>query len=175
MRYFIIDVDKRYTDAPTIINWYNKINIDNIKNGIYYNISKRTLLPLRANENIVFIDIIVKPTFLISDKLRKIFEIYDKYLKFKQVALLDSKNEKVELYHIPTIKSVDCLNEKTKFNRDKSIITECYIDYDKVKDLSIFHIKGIKTEYTVIRLDLLESILRRGARGISIKEINLVY
>ena len=48
------------------------------------------------------------------------------------------------------------------------------LDYDKIKDYSLFQISGVKNIYTVIRLDLLESILRRGGRGIAISPVELV-
>ena len=174
MQYFIIEGDKRYVDGPNIINWYEKIDIRNINKDNSYKLPKRIVLKVSPNKNIIFTDIITKPFLLVSDKFKKIIQIYEPRIIYKQVALLDQENEKTELYHLPILPKVECLNVKSRFNQDRSIIKEAALDYDKIKDYSLFQISGVKSIYTVIRLDLLESILRRGGRGIAISEVELV-
>lgn len=174
MQYFIIECDERYVDSPNIINWFMKIDIRNINKDNSYKLSKRMVLKVTPNKNITFTDIITKPFLLVSNNFKKIIDIYEPKIIYKQVALLDQENEKTELYHLPILPKVECLNIKSRFNQDRSIIKEAVLDYDKIKEYSLFQISGIKNIYTVIRLDLLESILRRGGSGIAISAVELV-
>ncbi|MGL5085558.1 MAG: hypothetical protein ACRC68_07540, partial [Clostridium sp.] len=90
-----------------------------------------------------------------------------------QMVLLDAENGKSELYYLPALDRVDCLLEESKLNLDRSIIEKAVLDYEKIKDLSIFQIDNINSFYTVVRLDILESFLRRGAKGITIIPVEL--
>lgn len=45
------------------------------------------------------------------------------------------------------------------------------MDYEKIKDYSLFQLDNVKGTHIVIRLDLLESALRRKMIGLCIREV----
>lgn len=173
MDYFIITQDKRYTDAPNIINWFDKIDVKNICPARSYYLPKRLLLEIRNNPEVVFTDIVSFPFFLVSDICKQMIQKYEPRTPFKQIVLMDMKTHKMSLYHLPILKKIDCLSTDSVLNQDKSVIEKMVLQKDRIEGLSIFQIDGVKSNYTVIRLDLLESILRRGAKGIAIEQVEV--
>ena len=68
---------------------------------------------------------------------------------------------------------VDCLSIYSKLTKDRSTILEGVLNKGKVSDCSIFYLEGVGSLYTVVRMDLVESILRRGAKGLELNEVKL--
>ena len=86
----------------------------------------------------------------------------------------DDKNVKKEVYYLPVLPQITCLAEGSKWNLDKSVLWKGILDLDAVERFSIFQISDLQRQYTVIRLDILESLLKRGARGIHITQMETV-
>ncbi|SFR89010.1 hypothetical protein [Anaeromicropila populeti] len=162
MKYFLVESDKKYTDAPFLIDWFQKIRIENIEKGRSHLLPQRLVLPIRSNKDTVFIDVIFFPFLLVTETVRKVIAMYEPKTIFKQIALLDGKFEKTELYHLPILEKMNCELKKGQ------LVTEIELEYSKIKEKTIFQFTYQNSTYTVMRLDILESILRRGARGLSI-------
>ena len=71
MKYFLIEMDRSITNAPSIINWYKKINANSLKKGEYYKISYRTILNIDSNPNTIFVDVMSSPFFLVTKDVKK--------------------------------------------------------------------------------------------------------
>lgn len=84
---------------------------------------------------------------------------------------MDMITHNLKLYHLPILKKIDCLLEESKTNLDRSEIKEAVLDYEKIKDYSLFQLDNVKGTHIVIRLDLLESALRRKMIGLCIREV----
>lgn len=67
------------------------------------------------------------------------------------------------------------MEPSSRFSRDRSTIFDCIISRKKVADYTIFYLAEVGNLYTVARLDIVESFLRRGAKGISLCEVKTVY
>lgn len=168
MRYFLIHTDDQFTTAPNILNWYEKINKHWIKIGDSFRLPQRELLMIESNPATVFTDILSFPFFLVTKKVRKVMEMYAPTTVYKDIVLLDSVNKLVEVYYLPILEHVSCLAKESVLSPDRSIIKSAVIDTSKVGDRSIFFIDDVRNTYVVARLDIVESFLRRGARGIGL-------
>jgi hypothetical protein len=113
MKYFLIEMDKSITNAPNIINWYKKININSLRKGEYYKMPYRTLLDVENNPNINFVDIISSPLFLVTKEVKKILSKFEPNLGYKQIILLDKKDSKVNQYFMPLLEEYDCLSDES--------------------------------------------------------------
>lgn len=173
MKYFFISLDKLYTDAPAIENWSDIIDIRNIEMEKSHILSDRISLPIRSNLHTTFTDIISFPFLLVTEEFQKMIKLYEPLTPFKEVILLDGKNKLSELYYMPILERIDCLTADSVYNLDKSVIKRGVIDPAKTKDKAIFWLDGVNGTYTVVRLDLIESVLRRAGRGIALKELEL--
>lgn len=174
MKYYLIEKDEKIVDTPQLVNWYSKLNVENVKMGSYHKINNRLVLEMKDNKDVYFPEVLFHPCFMISKKIKEIVKLYEPTMLYKEIILLDSKNGKTDLYYIPYLKNIDCLvEEKTKFGNYKGNIEKVVISREKVGDDCIFYLSYNGTKYYVVRHDLLESLIRRDAI-VSISELELV-
>ena len=93
---------------------------------------------------------------------------YEPQIISKQIILLDTENRNKQTYYLPILPHLDCLSEESVLSPDGSELREGVLDLSQISSEGIFHIAGLSRFYTVIRLDVLESMLKRGARGVKI-------
>lgn len=174
MKFFLMHSDPRYVDSPEILNWSGQIDPRNIHPDRSYKIARRQILTVRPNPNIVFVDVISSPFLLISKRCMEVVKLYEPQTLFKQIILLDMETPQRETYYLPILKPICCLAEGSRWNMDKSVLLKGVLDLEMVGTTSIFQLADSKTVYTVIRLDVLESMLKRGARGMAITQLETV-
>ena len=170
MKYFIMSLEAAYTDVPRAVNWYDKINPKWINRKEAYRLPQRELLFISHQDRVIYTDILMQPFFLISAVVRDIVLMYDSLIEMKEVILLDPERRESKLYFLPILEELECVEETPlkPLNKKTNNIT---LEYDKVKDKSIFAIKGKNKRYIVGNLELVESLLKRGATGIGLQEI----
>lgn len=164
MKYFFIKQDAKLVHAPQIVNWYQKINVEDIKPGGYYKIPNRVVLSVQGDKDTIFPEVLFHPFFMISKKIRDILKLYEPALKYREIVLLDAKNNRAEVYFLPFLEEIDAIvKEKTVYGQFHAFIERGVISKKAVGENSIFFIRHNNDKYIVVRLDLLESMLRRGA------------
>lgn len=168
MRYFILENPRNCSKLPDVVNWYSIIDVRNILREKAYLLPRRELLYIRSATDLIWADVICKPFLLLSEMIHDVLIKYEPKTLFRQIILLDEKNAESGTYFLPILEQIDCLHESSELNLDKSVIKKAVLDLSKVGDASFFWIKTVKSTYTVARLDFVESILRRGAQGISL-------
>lgn len=168
MKYFLISLEAAYTDVPRIINWYEKINPKWINKDEAYRLPSRELLFIGSQDRVIYTDILITPFFLMSTMVRDVTLMYDPLIDMKEIILLDAERRESKLYFLPILEEVECLEDTFGLKRKTKNIL---LDYDKVKDKSIFTVKGKQGRYIVGNLEWVESLLKRGATGISLQEI----
>lgn len=171
MKYFLVKQNESQKDMPKISNWYKKVDKHSLDKREYNKIPYRTVLSIDPNSNVKFVDIIICPFLLISKDLKKLIILFEPNLKFKEFFLQDSINGKMKEYFFPLLESIDCLYKDSIFNLDKSVIKKGIIDESKLKDKAIFLIKNMNSQQIVMRMDLVEAIIRRDYTGISFIEL----
>ena len=168
MKYFLIRTNPHFSTAPEIIDWFRKIDRRKIRLGQSFEIENRQLFFIKENPNTVFVDILSFPFFMVTEVLKDIILMYEPRTIFKEIVLLDQKYAKTCTYYLPILEYIDCIDAASKLTMDRSTILETVIALDKVDDHSIFYMDGVSNLYTVARLDIVESFLRRGAIGIDL-------
>lgn len=142
MKYFLISSNPSYPAPPKIINWFR---------ALPHNLPKWILLEMEEKKDIIFMDVLSFPYFLVSEMIKEVIEIYDSTIEWKRVVLFERKYQQNQLYYLPILQE---------------------IERAKVEDQVIFKIGGETNQPIAIRLDLAESILRRDPWGISLSEQN---
>lgn len=174
MKYFILKTDPRFDASPVIIDWFQKIDRRNIQLGKSHNIENRQLFFIESNPITIFPDVLSFPTFMVTEKLRDVIRLYEPKMLFKEIILLDQKYTKVCTYHLPIMDYVDCLTGGSRLTRDRSKIITAEIDPYKICEHSIAYIASVGSQYTIARLDVVESFLRRGAKGVFLDEVGML-
>lgn len=171
MKYFLIRTNPHFSTAPEIIDWFKQIDRRKIRLGQSFEIENRQLFFIKENPNTVFVDILSFPFFMVTEVLKDTILMYEPRTIFKEIVLLDQKYARARTYYLPILEYIDCLCESSKLTKDRSTILEAVINLDKVNDHSIFYLEGVGNLYTIARLDIVESFLRRGAIGIDLLPI----
>jgi len=166
MKYYAIFVDERYV-APVPIGWYGTIDQTTMKQKKAYQMPKRLGFMLEKHMQTVFTDIVTFPCFMVSKKVKNVVEQYDSSVKFARIIFFDRENKKSMAYYIPFINTVIPLATKQSNN-------EIAVEKENIKDCTVFQVVKTERTYIVMRMDLVESILRRDAIGIGIKEIQVI-
>lgn len=173
MRYFLLEMDSAYQHTPQVIGWYKKMDVRKISRGNEKSFSDIELLFIEESRRTVFTDIITFPFLMVSEPVRHMIELHDPHAIFKKIVLVDRANRKTALYYMPFLEKVKCLDQSSVLNLDKSVIRHCVLQYPAIKDKGIFFIDDVGKQYTVIRLDLVESLFRRRMKGIGLKMVEV--
>lgn len=170
MEYYIVKCNKAYDSIPVPTNWHNKLDIRNICKDKSNNIKPQILLKVIESKNHVWVDFLDFPFPLVSNLIKETMNMYNKTI-FKQIILLDQKYEETKTYNIPVLEIV--LVEIKQKTAKKGFIAEIKsTETRETLETTFFYVKNQFNQlYLVAKIDFLESILRRGARGIEIVPI----
>ena len=114
-------------------------------------------------------DFITYPFMMIGDKLKKVLSLYQPNLAFKMVVMIDHQQGRQTVYHAMAVPEIDGASELTirHFGKIKTLI----LDGDKVGNNRIFRVIG--DNRVIVRLDVVESMLRRIPYGIIFEPVEL--
>ena len=162
MDYFRISQDKRYLHTPVITN-LNEIILRRADTSID-NASKIPNINVgfaRPEDHIDFIDVLDTQMFMVLDRVKDVFRMYEPGMAFKAVCILNNKTGAYGNYHIPVLPEIDCLSSESEVSTDKSNRKRLLLKREIPNEHVIFKVKGLLTDVVVIRLDVAESLLRR--------------
>lgn len=174
MRYFLLEQDKDESHYPLLKNWYSKVNPRYIKPDMAHKLPRRQIVDIEAGMFTVFTDVVLAPFLLVSETVRDVIDCYEPKLEYKEIIVLDREYSKTALYFLPILAHVDCLADGTEFNLNKSMLRRAVIDPAAAQGRSVFRIGGVLDQYIAVRLDLLESILRRETKGVGASVLECV-
>lgn len=175
MDYFWIRQDKRYLNTPIIVNVRDivlkrgDVTIENEKKIANINVAFA-----RPQKNIDFVDILDIQLFLVHERVKEIFEMYEPSMIFKVVCILANITGEYGNYYMPFIPKLDCLIEKNNNALNRSQIKELALNSRHIGSQSIFQVAGLQSEVIVIRLDVLESLLRRQISDFQFDQIEMI-
>lgn len=172
MDYFRISQDKRYLHTPVITN-LNEIILRRADTSIG-NASKIPDINVgfaKPEDHIDFIDILDSQMFMVLDRVKDVFKIYEPGMTFKAVCILNNKTGAYGNYHIPVLPEIDCLSPESEVSPDKSHINRLVLKQEVPEDHTVFKVKGLLTDVVVIRLDVAESLLRRNIKKYNLNRI----
>ncbi len=175
MKYFLLRTDPKFHNIPKVQDWFEKIDRRNIRMGESYKIENRQLFFAENDPQIVFPDVLSFPFFMVTEILRDVILAYEPKTIFKEIVLLEQENSKTCTYFMPILDYIDCLAPASTLTRDRSTIIDAVLDLGRLKGQSIFYIASVGNLYTVARLDIVESFLRRGALALGLTEAKVVH
>lgn len=101
--------------------------------------------------------------------VRDVIKMYEPTTRFREIILLDRQNATSEIYYLPLLEHCDCLAPESELSRGRDTLLTAVLDPEKIEDRSIFYLGGVSKLYVVARLDFVESLFRRKARGIGLE------
>lgn len=174
MDYFWIMQDKRYLNTPVISNIQDivfkrrDVIIENEKKIPSINVAFA-----KPQRSIEFIDILDSQLFLIRDRVKEVFAMYEPAMIFKTVCILANFTGEYANYYMPISPKIDCLSEKSMITIDRCQVKKLVLNSTKICSQSIFRVSKLETDVMIIRLDVMESLLRRKIMDFQFKKIEL--
>lgn len=180
MKYYMINEDKSIANRPTLIDWYNKIDVKNLHPGLYSNIDEKIMIYVKSEPQIVFPNIVAHPFIMLNQDMKKVLDKYEPNMGYLKIFFVDKKTGAYEYYSLPMLTEVACNMEKSKFNLDKSVVYELVLNKNEIpRGIPMFAIEGLNTHAIVVRMDLMESLLRESGKGdgfigITLSKVNII-
>lgn len=171
MEYFVISQDESLQDHLMTFEGLRAANSTlEVTSDQADAIHDLTVVFVNGDTDYVCPDFIERPVVLVSDTMKKVFEMYDDDVIFKCAVLTNVSEESQRVYWLMLVDRLDCLSEQTEFDKTGGV-KRIVIDPDRAKGHAVFRIKGIAETTLVINLDIAESLLRRELFGMKISEI----
>ena len=161
MDYFIVKQDPDLKHVAKITNW------DKVLSSVPIQTKVANVEDQIFKEYPDFYD---QPGLLIAKRFKKILSLYQEDIKFQTVVLFDKKDKQQTSYDLIRVPVVDCMSGESKTQYDE--ITELVLDLDKIGNYCIFEMANSKNQL-IVRLDVAESLLRRGAYGVVFEKVKL--
>ena len=120
-------------------------------------------------------DILIAPTFMVSDYMKKLMELYEKNIQFKGVQIFSTaqESERYPLYWVPKFPKVNCFHKNTVI-QDNGMVEKLVLDKRKIGSRQIFRLPGIIEYKVIVSMPVAESILRRRMYGAGLQKIEVV-
>lgn len=173
MEYFRLFQDQRYLHYPEIDNFYKRYRREYFSVASGNKIDDINVVFTPSTKNLDYIDLLDKQVILISSAVKDVFSLYDCSIFYKTFHLLNNLTGLSGLYYAPIIQEIKCLSEKSVCNLNRSVIKNIVLDFNSLKKASIFKIADINTDVLIVRLDVVESLLRRKVKGTIFEKVNL--
>jgi len=165
-KYYKIEQDYEVKNAPEILNlanaFFNKRELPKNVNVLF--------VKERTNVEINYPAYIDRPVLLVSDIFKKVISMYHKDYVCQTVVLTEQSSGNQNVYWHIRVPEVDCLSAKSVIGHDQ-LVKKAVIDEAKAQDRSFIKISNNIQSIYVVRLDLLESALRRDLCGFTLEEL----
>lgn len=172
MDFYVISRDLQVYDSVEPIGINKVFDVESIRRGKIEDLDD---LPVQfyikhKTEN-EYVDFIERPVPLISEKLKQVFEMYQKNIYFKPVVLADVKKMKQSLYWLFVPDATECLSPRSEFKMDGAL-KKLVIDEKKANLHRVFRVAGVLEDIVIVNQDVAESTLRRDFYGIKFTRVD---
>lgn len=161
--YYWIREDKRYRHLPEIQDFYTTFRRRDFVEDNASRIPSKNVVFTNSAMPLDYVDILDSQMFVVSQRVCDVFKIYDPSIEFKHFCFLNNELNTYKRYFAPVLKSIACLKEYK--SNVPVLVTE------RLTDNYIFRVQDAKKEIVIIRLEVAESLLRRGIHDFELIEI----
>lgn len=172
MKYFLLETEEKNKN-PFNINKNRALDIRLLQQGDIGRLPTWNIVEMEFPTEGFFPDLICSPCIMLSEMLVKTAVMYHAEIPYKGIKLWDRKNGANATYYLPILDELECMSDQTEFNSVGNRIVRLVLDRNKISSKAVFRIKRFDRNCIVGRLDFVESILRRGAGGIHLSEIDI--
>lgn len=173
MKYFIVEQKKGLPNIPDLLNWYKKINVEVMNTEGYLKIPRHVTLYARRDPNIEFYDILGFPFFMVNEKVYKVMKCFEPNLLVREIDIFELEHNKVGRYFAPILKRFSDITKDVEEKLRVKNYKDITLELAKGMDNYIFLIESYGKKKIVMRLELVEALLRRKIRGIELHEIKV--
>ncbi|WCF06587.1 serine protease [Paenibacillus thiaminolyticus] len=171
MSYFAIAQDPRITDAVHLLG-ATQIIKKILEQDIIGKRNEILHFDVKPNPRNEYIDYIESRLPIVSNRLAQLWLKYDPNLFFKPALLLDQTVMRQEMYWLLIPDPIDCVASASAFHKNGTV-KHLVLDRQKIGNCKLFKVAGLIETIIVIRLDVAESMLRRGFTGFKLCKVEM--
>lgn len=172
MKYFLIETDEK-NRIPYSINKNRAIDIRLLTKENFGKLPRWNIVEMDIPQEGFFPDVLCSPFLLLSEICIKTVMMYQPDILYTGIKLWNKGSGLNRTYFLPVLDELECMSDETQYNSVGNRILRLVLDRGKIGQKTVFKIRGLDGKGFVGRLDFVESILRRGARGIKLTEIEV--
>ena len=173
MKYFLIETDDK-NKIPYGINKNRGIDIRLLTREKFNMLPLWNVVEMNFPEEGFWPDVICSPFLLLSEDCLKTAMMYQPNIIYKGIKLWDKNSGVNATYFLTVLDEIECISDKTLYNSTGNRILKLVLDRRKIDANVVFKVKGLSGNSIVGRLDFVESILRRDARGIKLTLLEIL-
>lgn len=172
MKYFLIEMDDKNM-IPYNINRNHAVDIRMLTKDDFDRLPMWNIVEMDFPREGFFPDMICTPFLLLSETYLKTIMMYQADILFKGIKLWNKESGINATYMLTVLNETECMSNKTQFNSARNRILKLVLDKEKVSSKAVFRFKECDKNGIIGRMDFVESILRRGIKGIKLTEIEV--
>lgn len=172
MRYFLIETDEK-NRIPYSINKSRTIDVRLLTTENFGKLPRWNIVEMDIPQEVFFPDVLCDPFLLFSEACIKTVMMYQPDILYTGIKLWNKGSGLNRTYFLPVLDELECMSDETQYNSVGNRIIRLVLDRGKIGQKVVFKTEGFDGKGFVGRLDFVESILRRGARGITLTEIEV--
>jgi len=153
LRYFLIRQDKRVSNYASISERIYANRIWKGEDPLYF-----TYKVQESRWFTHFLPFIEDPLFMVTEPMKKIFDRYQTQIKYRLFGLGDKEKQKLKVYYFMQPPEIGCLSSETEF-RGANSVKRIVLDRTKINYNHVFRIKGIRENYLLVSLVVVEALL----------------
>lgn len=166
MKYFKVSVDTNYV-PPALVGWWGIIDKKTLSHKSAFQMPKNLIFQVEDHMQMVFTDIITFPCLLVSQTVMDVIKMYDVDISSVRIVLFDKSRKRSKIYYLPFLDTVE-------YHSDNVRVSLLSINKKHDEERAIMKTENDGKTEIIMRMDLVESILRRETIGIGLKEVQLV-
>ena len=172
MKYFLIETNEK-NRIPYNINKNHAIDIRMLNRSDFDGLPMWNIVEMDFPREGFFPDMICSPFLLLSEVYLKTVMMYQPDVLFKGIKLWNKESGINVTYMLVILDGLECISDKTQFNSVGNRILKLVLNKEKVDTEAVFRFKECDKNGIIGRMDFVESILRRGVKGIKLTEIEV--
>lgn len=166
MKYFRISQDKEISNLITPSNIDPAVYKDGVSRKEFDQAQNMIVAYFANSQDLEKADVLYVPAFLVSDRFKRLLQVFDSRMKFKGIRCYPDQVEDTEalLYWWPYLPKVKCLSQETEKD-PTGLIKHLVIDSTKLPNKHIIMVDETLETIVLVSEELAESMLRRNFWG----------
>lgn len=128
----------------------------------------------KAEASSFFPDLILSPNFMINNEGASVLDMYCPDIAMTLTPVKNIRDNSQHMYFSVKLPLIKALSDETIYDKSGLYIEKFVLDDDSIANLAIFQIVHVKARYTFVRLDMAESLLRRGLTGFTVEAVEVL-
>lgn len=176
MEYFILEQSKAVVNAIKLVMMEPQKYTAEMTHKDFKELESTSVAYAEYERTQEMPDVLKHPTYMISDDLCRVLQMYDDNISFKAVQVFPHRQEYIreasKLYWVYDCISEECMHADTVI-LPNGAVEELILDKRKIRGRDIFRVRGMMENKIIVSLAVAESLLRRNPYGIRLERVKV--